>query len=42
MNINIEALCGDAGVSSQAVYLLVAAGNTAMTHLFLGMSSHPL
>ncbi len=37
MNINIEALCGDAGVSSQAVYLLVAAGNTAMTHLFLGI-----
>lgn len=37
MNQNMDALCREAGILSQSVYLLAAAGNTAMTHLFLGI-----
>ncbi|WP_051564192.1 ASKHA domain-containing protein [Desulfovermiculus halophilus] len=37
MNQAVEELCAEQGVSSQAVHNVALAGNTAMTHLFLGL-----
>ncbi len=37
MNAVIEGMCRDAGCTTQAVYLFCGAGNTGMTHLFLGL-----
>jgi uncharacterized 2Fe-2S/4Fe-4S cluster protein (DUF4445 family) len=40
LNREIAALCGRAGIEAETVYLVSVAGNTAMTHLFLGLSPH--
>jgi len=40
LNREIAALCGRAGIEPGSIYLVSAAGNTAMTHLFLGLSPH--
>ena len=37
VNTAINKLCDDAGISGQEVHALVAAGNTAMSHFFLGL-----
>ena len=37
VNGNLAQLCSDLGYSSQNIYLFAGAGNTAMTHLFLGL-----
>ncbi|MFO7878248.1 MAG: ASKHA domain-containing protein [Desulfovermiculus sp.] len=37
MNQALEELCGEEGVSVQAIHNIAVAGNTAMTHLFLGL-----
>ncbi len=39
VNSNISALCRAYGYESRDIYLLTAAGNTAMTHLFMGIES---
>jgi uncharacterized 2Fe-2S/4Fe-4S cluster protein (DUF4445 family) len=39
-NKEIDSLCGEAAVASDEVCLLSVAGNTAMTHLFLGLHPH--
>lgn len=39
LNREVSELCGQAGVSSRSVYLMAVAGNTAMTHLFMGLPS---
>ncbi|MBU1695913.1 MAG: DUF4445 domain-containing protein, partial [Proteobacteria bacterium] len=39
VNFNISALCKEHGYKKQDVYLFTGAGNTAMTHLFLGIQS---
>ncbi len=37
INENLEALCRMKGLKKEQVYIVSAAGNTAMTHLFLGL-----
>ena len=37
LNTAIDDVCRQAGFAKEDVYLLAAAGNTAMTHLFLGL-----
>jgi uncharacterized 2Fe-2S/4Fe-4S cluster protein (DUF4445 family) len=37
VNFNISALCKEHGFQKEDVYLFTGAGNTAMTHLFLGI-----
>lgn len=37
INRAVESLCFESGVSSRDILLVAAAGNTAMTHLFLGI-----
>lgn len=37
VNTAINKLCDDAGISGQDIHALVAAGNTAMSHFFLGL-----
>ncbi|MFO7963248.1 MAG: ASKHA domain-containing protein [Desulfobacterales bacterium] len=39
LNEQIGALCRGQGVSSQDIYLVAVAGNTAMTHLFMGLDA---
>jgi len=39
VNFNISALCKENGYRKEDVYLFAGAGNTAMTHLFLGIQS---
>ena len=39
VNLNISALCKENGYQKQDIYLVTGAGNTAMTHLFLGIES---
>ena len=38
INTHIVSLCNASGISTDAVYAISLAGNTAMTHLFLGLS----
>ncbi len=38
LNGSIQALCSDNGLPPQNIYFLSVAGNTVMTHLFLGLS----
>jgi len=38
INARIQSLCSAAGISTDAVQAMSLAGNTAMTHLFLGIS----
>jgi uncharacterized 2Fe-2S/4Fe-4S cluster protein (DUF4445 family) len=40
LNAQAAALCKTCGLSVRDVYLLALAGNTAMTHLFLGLNPH--
>ena len=37
VNTAIKKLCDDAGISGQEIHALVAAGNTVMSHFFLGL-----
>jgi len=37
VNLNLSVLCKEHGTSTEDVYLVAGAGNTAMTHLFLGI-----
>jgi len=37
VNLNVMALCKEYGYRKEDVYLVTGAGNTAMTHLFLGI-----
>jgi len=39
VNESISSLCREEGYKKEDVYLIAAAGNTAMTHLFLGIES---
>ena len=39
VNQNLSALCTEHGYSAQDVFLVAGAGNTAMTHLFLGIEA---
>ncbi|MCG8568335.1 MAG: ASKHA domain-containing protein, partial [Desulfobacterales bacterium] len=39
VNGNLAQLCSDLGYSSQNIYLFAGAGNTAMTHLFMGVEA---
>jgi len=39
VNVNISALCKENGYRKEDVYIFTGAGNTAMTHLFLGIQS---
>ncbi len=39
VNFNISALCKEHGFQKEDVYLFTGAGNTTMTHLFLGIES---
>ncbi len=39
VNLNISSLCKENGYRKEDVYLFAGAGNTAMTHLFLGIQS---
>jgi uncharacterized 2Fe-2S/4Fe-4S cluster protein (DUF4445 family) len=39
VNLNISALCKEHGYLKENIYLVTGAGNTAMTHLFLGLES---
>ncbi len=39
VNWNMSKLCKEHGVQTKDIYLVTAAGNTAMTHLFLGIES---
>ena len=38
LNKNIENLCGECGIRPADIYLFSIAGNTAMTHLFMGLN----
>jgi uncharacterized 2Fe-2S/4Fe-4S cluster protein (DUF4445 family) len=38
LNRHIPELCSDCGVSPEGIHLISLAGNTAMTHLFLGLN----
>jgi uncharacterized 2Fe-2S/4Fe-4S cluster protein (DUF4445 family) len=40
LNRTIDGMCGLAGIESGDVYLMTVAGNTAMSHLFLGLDPH--
>jgi len=40
LNHEIDKLCKSCGLNSEDVYLISVAGNTAMTHLFMGLNSH--
>jgi len=40
LNQEIDKLCKSCGLNSEDVYLISAAGNTAMTHLFMCLNSH--
>ena len=37
VNTAVNRLCDDAGISAQEIHALVAAGNTVMSHFFLGL-----
>ncbi len=37
LNRTTAALCGEAGIDTRDVYMFSVAGNTAMTHLFMGL-----
>ncbi len=37
VNVHIDSLCRDQGLGPEDVFLVAGAGNTAMTHLFLGI-----
>ena len=37
VNTSVKRLCDDAGIRGQDIHALVAAGNTAMSHFFLGL-----
>jgi uncharacterized 2Fe-2S/4Fe-4S cluster protein (DUF4445 family) len=39
VNKNMSALCKEHGYTKEDIYLVTGAGNTAMTHLFLGIES---
>ncbi|MCK5164236.1 MAG: DUF4445 domain-containing protein [Desulfobacula sp.] len=39
VNLNLSALCEENGYKKEDIYLVSGAGNTAMTHLFLGIES---
>jgi uncharacterized 2Fe-2S/4Fe-4S cluster protein (DUF4445 family) len=39
VNLNMSALCKEHGYRKEDIYLVSGAGNTAMTHLFLGLES---
>lgn len=39
VNTHLESMCKEAGCSREDIYLLAGAGNTAMTHLFLGIEA---
>lgn len=39
INLNMSALCKEHGYQKEDVYLVAGAGNTTMTHLFLGIES---
>ncbi|MCK5696104.1 MAG: DUF4445 domain-containing protein, partial [Desulfobacula sp.] len=39
VNKNMSALCKEHGYKKEDIYLITGAGNTAMTHLFLGIES---
>ncbi len=39
VNINMSKLCKENGCQKEDVYIITGAGNTAMTHLFLGLES---
>jgi uncharacterized 2Fe-2S/4Fe-4S cluster protein (DUF4445 family) len=39
VNLNVSALCREHGYQKTDVYIVTGAGNTAMTHLFLGLES---
>ncbi|NNF98792.1 MAG: DUF4445 domain-containing protein [Desulfobacteraceae bacterium] len=39
INAHLESLCRDTGIDPSDVHLVSVAGNTAMTHLFLGLPS---
>lgn len=38
LNENLWTLCASAGMSAADIYLMTVAGNTAMTHLFMGLN----
>jgi len=38
INEEVKALCGRCGVNAERIFLAALAGNTAMTHLFLGLN----
>ena len=40
LNYNIKILCHTCGIKQDDIYLIFAAGNTAMTHLFLRLDPH--
>ncbi len=42
VNRHLSALCESCGISSDDVYLVTGAGNTAMTHLFLGIEAYDI
>ena len=39
VNLNISKLCKEHGFKNEDIYIVTGAGNTAMTHLFLGIES---
>jgi len=39
VNLNVSELCKEQGVKRKDIYIVTAAGNTAMTHLFMGVES---
>ncbi|MCK5349003.1 MAG: DUF4445 domain-containing protein [Desulfobacula sp.] len=39
VNLNMSALCKEHGYQKEDIYLVAGAGNTTMTHLFLGIES---
>ena len=40
LNQQVAALCASCGFAATDVYLMAIAGNTAMTHLFMGLNPH--
>ncbi len=40
LNNEIDKLCKSCGLDKEDIYLISVAGNTAMTHLFMGLNSH--
>ncbi len=42
VNLNISKLCKEHGLKNRDIYIVTAAGNTAMTHLFLGIESYEI